>query len=90
MGFFRREKEGSGGVMQIAPAISGGIISSGGDSLNSDIDPEIVAVITAAVRAYEEADEFSSSLHIGKINRTAGKRPAWGIAGTADAIASRR
>jgi hypothetical protein len=52
-------------------------------------DEYLPAVIAAAIAAYE-AEQFVQTLAIRKINRAAGIRPAWGVAGTAEAIDVRR
>ena len=52
-------------------------------------DSELIAVIAAAVAAYE-AEQFRQTLYIKKLNRTAGIRPAWGVIGTQEAIDVRR
>ncbi|MDR0854586.1 MAG: hypothetical protein LBN34_09495 [Clostridiales Family XIII bacterium] len=95
MGFFRRKKEGPTAVVlkgadkgQVAPETIAAITAA--VRASEAPDDSIVAAITAAVRAYEAADEFSSGLNIRKLNRAAGIRPAWGIAGTTDAIRHRQ
>jgi len=60
-----------------------------GDGITSIIDEELIAVIAAAVAAYE-AEQFTQTLYIRKLNRAAGIRPAWGAAGTSEAIDMRR
>jgi len=50
---------------------------------------EIIAVIAAAIAAYG-AEQYSQTLYIRKLNRTAGTRPAWGVTGTYEAIDTRR
>jgi len=52
-------------------------------------DGELVAVIAAAVAAYE-AEQFRQMLYIQKINRTSGIRPVWGATGTLETIDTRR
>ena len=52
-------------------------------------DSELIAVITAAIAAYE-AEQFAPALYIRKINRAAGVRPIWGTTGTNEAIDMRR
>ena len=51
----------------------------------SPSDDELIAVISAAIAAYE-AEAFVPTLYIRKINRTAGVKPAWGTAGLNEAI----
>jgi hypothetical protein len=50
----------------------------------------IIAVITAAISAYEGESVATSDLIIRKINRTAGVIPAWGVAGNREQIDTRR
>jgi hypothetical protein len=50
---------------------------------------EHIAVISAAIAAYE-GDSVQSNLRIGKIDRTAGRIPAWGVAGNRESIDVRR
>ena len=59
------------------------------DEKEESVDEELIAVITAAIAAFE-ADAFKQTLHIRKINRTAGVKPAWGTAGLNETIDSRR
>jgi hypothetical protein len=53
------------------------------------LNDELIAVITAAVCAYE-AEQYVKSLHIRKLNRAAGVRPVWSATGTNEAIDVRR
>ena len=53
------------------------------------LNDEIIAVLAAAVAAYE-AEQYTPSLSIKKINRAAGARPVWGVTGTNEAIDVRR
>ena len=75
MGFFNKKE-----------AIKEEIIDSAGDEAESE---ELFAVISAAIAAYEQ-DLFRQTLNIQKIDRTCGARPAWGAAGTNEAIDARR
>ena len=50
---------------------------------------ELIAVIAAAISAYE-AEQYRQTLYIRRIDRTAGVRPAWGVAGMNEAIDMRR
>jgi len=50
---------------------------------------ELIAVITAAIAAYE-AEQYRQTLYIQKINRTYNVRPAWGVMGTHETIDARR
>jgi len=74
---------GSAGSAGVSAAGSG---SAGAQTINND---ELIAVIAAAVSAFE-SEQFVQTLRISKINRTAGTRPAWGVAGTSEAIDARR
>ena len=50
---------------------------------------ELIAVIAAAISAYE-AEQFSMTLYVRKINRVCGTRPVWGVMGTLEVIDTRR
>ena len=52
-------------------------------------DEELIAVIAAAISAYE-ANQYKRTLYIRKLDRTAGTRPAWGVTGMNEAIDVRR
>ena len=52
-------------------------------------DEELIAVIAAAISAYE-ANQYRRTLCIRKLDRTAGTRPAWGVMGMNEAIDMRR
>lgn len=52
--------------------------------------PELIAVITAAIAAFEGKTANAGDLIIRKISRAAGQATAWGNAGTSEAIASRK
>lgn len=54
-----------------------------------DGNPELIAVIMAAIAASEGSD-FKNNLIVRKINRIAGNSPAWGKAGGTDCIESRK
>ena len=56
---------------------------------DTGISPEVIAVISAAINSMEGVCG-SDGLIIRKINRISGNRPAWGNAGTADSIESRK
>jgi len=58
------------------------------ETANAEND-ELLAVLTAAVAAYEE-ERFIQTLYIKKIDRTCGTRPIWGAIGTQEAIDVRR
>ena len=52
--------------------------------------PELIAVITAAIAAFEGKTANAGDLIIRKISRASGRATAWGNAGTSEAIASRK
>jgi len=52
--------------------------------------PELIAVITAAIAAFEGKTANAGDLIIRKISRAAGQATSWGNAGTSEAIASRK
>jgi len=56
---------------------------------SADPEEDHVAVIAAAVAAYE-SEAYAPKLYIQKINRAAGTRLAWAAAGTNEAIDVRR
>ena len=58
------------------------------NTASAAISEETIAVISAAVAAYE-AEQYTQTLYIRKLNRAAGARPAWGVAGTNEAIDAR-
>ncbi|MDR3296284.1 MAG: OadG family protein [Clostridiales Family XIII bacterium] len=53
-------------------------------------DPRTLAVITAAVAAYESENAGGGGIMIRKISRAAGPRTAWNLAGLQEVIDSRR
>lgn len=53
-------------------------------------DAELIAVISAAIAAYEGEAGASTNLIIRKINRAAGVIPAWGVAGNRENIELRK
>jgi hypothetical protein len=59
------------------------------DVTDTPLDGELIAVIAAAVSAYE-SEQFNQTLFIRKLSRAAGARPAWGGMGTQEAIDMRR
>lgn len=76
MGFFgRKKKDELVAVITAAPNVA--------------TDDERIAVIAAAISAYE-AEQYRQTLCIRKINRTAGTRLAWGLMGMQEAIDTRR
>ena len=52
-------------------------------------DDELIAVIAAAISAYE-ANQYRQTLYIRKLDRTAAIRPAWNVMGMNEAIDTRR
>ena len=52
-------------------------------------DEDLPVVMAAAIAAYE-AEQYTPTLAIRKIDRTAGVRPVWGIMGTTESIDVRR
>lgn len=53
-------------------------------------DADLIAVITAAIAAYEGGKGGSGNLVVRKISRVSGEATAWSNAGRADCIASRK
>ena len=53
------------------------------------VDDDLPVVIAAAIAAYE-AEQYTPTLAIRKINRAAGVRPVWGVLGTTESIDVRR
>jgi len=56
----------------------------------SDKQAELIAVISAAIMAYESEAGESTSLHFRKIDRAAGVIPNWGAAGIKDQMDTRK
>jgi hypothetical protein len=87
MGLFGKKK-----TVAAEPEAAATIILGDADATASAADTpddEIAAVIAAAIAAYE-AEQYKQTLYIRKLNRTAGARPAWGVAGMTEAIDTRR
>ena len=82
MGFFSKKKKTD--ETGLSPAAGESVSPAG-----KQADDELIAVIAAAVSAYE-AEQFIQTLYIRKINRSAATRPAWGLTGTNEAIDMRR
>jgi|SRR5665647_2848592 len=59
-------------------------------SITPGISPDLIAVITAAIEAFEGKTANAGGLIIRKISRAAGQATAWGNAGNSEAIASRK
>ncbi|MDR3305695.1 MAG: hypothetical protein LBS85_06725 [Clostridiales Family XIII bacterium] len=55
----------------------------------SGADDELIAVISAAVAAFQ-TEGFVQTLYIRKIGRAAGTKPAWGAMGLNEVIDTRR
>ena len=82
MGLFNKKKKEEINISHQTAA-------GGAGDIGPAIDEELLAVIAAAVSAFE-AEQFVKTLHIRKIDRTSGTRPAWGAMGTTEAIDMRR
>ena len=82
MGLFSKKKKTE--ETELSPAAEGSVPPPG-----KQADDELIAVIAAAVSAYE-AEQFVQTLYIRKIARSAGTRPAWSLTGTNEAIDARR
>ena len=59
-------------------------------SIQTGSSPELIAVIAAAIAAFEGQAINAGDLIIRKISRASGQVTAWGNAGTSEAIASRK
>ncbi|MDR1028231.1 MAG: hypothetical protein LBL63_02300 [Clostridiales Family XIII bacterium] len=88
MGLFGRKKKDIVGV-ETRDSASEELSAVIGAAIAASEDGTRIAVIGAAIAAYE-ADRVHSDLRIGKIDRTAGCIPAWGVAGNREAIDVRR
>ena len=99
MGLFKRRKntEAAAGNVAAEQAGADAAVQEGADAGGTAAgegaaeapDGELIAVIAAAIAAYE-AEQNRRSLCIRKLNRAAGARPAWGVTGTMEAIDMRR
>jgi len=86
MGLFSRKKaETAVPEANAAADTAAGTGAAAPDTVNE----EMIAVISAAIAAYE-AEQFTQTLYIQKINRACGVRPVWGVIGTQEAIDVRR
>ena len=85
MGLFGKKKKAA----KDAPAPAAEAAAAPSGQPPAEISDELVAVIAAAISAYE-AEQFNQTLYIRKLDRTAGVRPAWGVAGMQEAIDMRR
>jgi len=83
MGLFSRKKTDAAVPEPVAE------ITEAGEAAPDAMADELIAVIAAAVSAYE-AEQFRQTLYIQKINRAYNVRPAWGAMGTQEAIDNRR
>jgi len=84
MGLFNRKKA-EAAVPETDAALETETAEAADDAKND----ELIAVIMAAVSAYE-AEQFRQTLYIQKINRACGTKPAWGTMGLQEAIDTRR
>ena len=85
MGLFSRKKTEtavSEGVIEI-------VTTTAEDAAPEIMNEELIAVITAALSAYE-VEQYRQTLYIRKTNRISGVRPVWGVTGTQEAIDTRR
>lgn len=80
MGLFSKKKPET----PVAPEVQETAVSE------AETDEELIAVISAAIAAYESGSGASTDLIIRKINRAAGIIPAWGVAGNREQIDTRR
>jgi hypothetical protein len=95
MGLFKKKKFMEAAVGMV-PAAQDGVGADSdtdntvaGEGAAGAPGEELIAVIAAAVAAYE-AEQYGRALFIRKLNRVAGTRPAWGVTGTMEAIDMRR
>jgi hypothetical protein len=70
-----------------APGAANGFTATDGDG-RAVVDAELAAVLAAAVAAYE-SDAARCDIVYRKINRTAGPRTEWNLAGLREVLASR-
>jgi len=95
MGLFKKKnKDAAAGAASVADAAPApGADADAAPAPIADVasaaDGELIAVITAAIAAFE-AEQFRQTLYIRKLDRTAGMRPVWGVTGTQEAIDVRR
>ena len=84
MGLFKKKDSAD-------PKMTGKKTGAGsGTSVPGKEQAELIAVISAAIAAYECDDKTMSGLVVRKLNRIAGAIPAWGAAGIADQIETRK
>jgi len=79
MGLFKKKQAAAAALEETAEVLK----------TPEDDNSELIAVITAAIAAYE-AEQFRQKLYIRKIDRSCGIRPIWGATGTQEAIDVRR
>jgi len=84
MGLFDRKKKD-----KAAPEAAPEAISEAAETAAAADDSELIAVIAAAVAAYE-AEQYRQIFYIQKLNRASGQRPVWGAMGTQESIDTRR
>lgn len=92
MGLFGKKKDVAADVAAADATVDAEGGSAEGceaEGLSDKLSDEIIAVIAAAVAAYG-GEQYRQALYIRKLDRSAGVRPAWGIAGTNEAIDVRR
>jgi len=86
MGLFGKKKKNIAEAGSVAEAAAGPALAESAETAAND---ELIAVIAAAVAAYE-AEQYRQTLYIRKLNRAAGAKPAWGVMGVTEAIDMRR
>ena len=90
MGLFNKKKQkNKEAAEQIAQAAPAEVAGEGSGAAEGLADSELIAVIAAAISAYE-SEQFIQTLYIRKLDRRAGIRPVWGATGTNEAIDMRR
>ena len=92
MGLFGKKKAAAALEAGVDAAVINETAADGaGADVSGDagLSDEIIAVITAAVSAYE-AEQYTQTLYVRKLSRAAGMRPVWGTTGTQEAIDVRR
>ena len=66
------------------------VVSPAQATIQTGSSAELIAVISAAIAAFEGKTANAGDLIIRKISRASGQATAWGNAGTSEAIASRK
>jgi sodium pump decarboxylase gamma subunit len=79
-------------VVSAAPAVAIATNTTPTVNVEESVETEaqLIAVITAAIAAYETTNQVTSNLIVRKINRVRGQATAWGNAGTTDCIETRK